>query len=310
MSSFDSNTDVDAIIDITAPPSSPIESLGDSTLVSSIYGSMAPLGFFIGIFLARVAGQYAGCRWVFYIGTILTSLTAVVAYLTILSDYRKRKNRPFDALPSKPHSKSTDILFDTYLRVAPRAIRDPISRAYISATFGYNFKNLDLLEQALDASGIYPDRPGQNKRMAMVGDSVIHTVLICDWLPWVGNFPPGQTIGKQIFTRMLLTTRLTWFIIGNCSDMLSAVESNANMAQVARRIGLDGHLVLRPSQRPGGPSPYMLATALEAVFGAINIDCGRDESVISAAMNKIGLTVASKDEAKANVEKAEGEKAK
>jgi dsRNA-specific ribonuclease len=92
--------------------------------------------------------------------------------------------------------------------------------------------------------------------------------------------------------------------------MLSAVESNANMAQVARRIGLDGHLVLRPSQRPEGLSPYMLATALEAVFGAINIDCGRDESVITAAMNKIGLTVASKDEAKANVEKAKVEKAK
>jgi hypothetical protein len=209
MSSFDSNTDVDAIIDITAPPSSPIESLGDSTLVSSIYGSMAPLGFFIGIFFARVAGQYTGCRWVFYIGTILTSLTTVVAYLTILSDYRERKDRPFDALPSKPHSKSTDILFDTYLRVAPRAIRDPISRAYISTTLGYDFKNLDLLEQALDASGIYPNRPGQNKRMAMIGDSVIRAALIRDWLPWEGNFPTGQTIGKQILTRMLLMTRLT-----------------------------------------------------------------------------------------------------
>jgi Na+/melibiose symporter-like transporter len=84
MSSFDSNTDDDAIIDIAAPPPSPIESLGDSTLVSSICGSMAPLGFFMGIFFARVAGQFAGCRWVFYIGTILTSLTVVVAYFTFL----------------------------------------------------------------------------------------------------------------------------------------------------------------------------------------------------------------------------------
>jgi hypothetical protein len=208
MASFHSNTNVDASIDIAAPPSSPIESLGDSTLVSSIYGSIAPLGFFIGIF-AGVAGQYAVCPWYFYIGTILTSLTAVVAYLTIPSDYHERKDRPFDALPSEPLSNSTDCLFDAYLKVAPRAIRDPNSRAYISATFGYDFKNLDLLEQALDASGIYPNRPGQNKRMAMIGDSVIHTALIRDWLPWVRNFPTGQTIGKQILTRKLLMTRLT-----------------------------------------------------------------------------------------------------
>jgi dsRNA-specific ribonuclease len=68
--------------------------------------------------------------------------------------------------------------------------------------------------------------------------------------------------------------------------------------------------VLHSSQWFEGPSPYMLATALEAVFGAIYEDCGGNLSVIRAAMNKIGLTIASKDEAKANVEKAKEEKAK
>jgi MFS family permease len=61
-------------------------------LVFSVYGSMAPLGFFIGIFFAGVAGQYAGWRWYFFIGAILTALTTVVAYLTIPSDYQERKN--------------------------------------------------------------------------------------------------------------------------------------------------------------------------------------------------------------------------
>jgi hypothetical protein len=196
MSSFDSNTDVDAIIDITAPPSSPIEPLGDSTLVSSIYGSVAPLGFFIGIFFARVAGQYAGYRWVFYIGTILTSLTAIVAYLTILSDYRERKDRPLDALPSKPHSKSTDILFEIRLKVAPRAIRDPISKAYIHATFGYRFKNLDLLNEAFDASDAYPEWPDMNKNMALIGDKIIDLILLNDW-KLTGQ---TKTKGKQTVT--------------------------------------------------------------------------------------------------------------
>ena len=49
-------------------------------LIFSIYGAMAPLGFFIGIFFAGVAGQYASWQWYFYIGTILAFITTVIAY--------------------------------------------------------------------------------------------------------------------------------------------------------------------------------------------------------------------------------------
>lgn len=49
-------------------------------LIFSIYGAMAALGFFIGIFFAGIAGQYAGWRWYFIIGTILAFLTALVAF--------------------------------------------------------------------------------------------------------------------------------------------------------------------------------------------------------------------------------------
>ncbi|KAK5012914.1 hypothetical protein LTR39_003915, partial [Cryomyces antarcticus] len=44
-------------------------------LVFSIYGAMAPLGFFAGIFFAGVAAQFTTWRWYFFIGTILTSIT-------------------------------------------------------------------------------------------------------------------------------------------------------------------------------------------------------------------------------------------
>jgi len=60
-------------------------------LVFSIYGAMAPLGFFIGIFFAGVAGQYTTWRWYFFIGAILTASTTVVAYLTIPSDVSEHK---------------------------------------------------------------------------------------------------------------------------------------------------------------------------------------------------------------------------
>jgi len=60
-------------------------------LVFSIYGAMAPLGFFIGIFFAGVAGQYAGWQWFFWIGTILTAITTVIAYFTIPNDFAERR---------------------------------------------------------------------------------------------------------------------------------------------------------------------------------------------------------------------------
>jgi dsRNA-specific ribonuclease len=193
--------------------------------------------------------------------------------------------------PSKSLGDSIDRLFDALLGVAPRAIRDPISHAYISATFGYNFKNLDLLNEAFDTTGFYPARPDKTKRMALIGDSVIQTILVRD------RFPTGQTKGMQtVELTCMFMTRLTRFTIGAGNLMLQAIASNAKMAQVARRIGLGGHLVLNPGLRAHEPSDYMLATALEVVFGAINSESGESASVVRAAMNQIGLTAASKDE--------------
>jgi hypothetical protein len=41
----------------------------------------------------------------------------------------------------------------------------------------------DTTSKTLISLSIYPDRPGQNKRMAMIGDSLIQTILVRDWFP-------------------------------------------------------------------------------------------------------------------------------
>jgi hypothetical protein len=41
----------------------------------------------------------------------------------------------------------------------------------------------DTTSKTLILLSIYPDRPGQNKRMAMIGDSLIQTILVRDWFP-------------------------------------------------------------------------------------------------------------------------------
>jgi dsRNA-specific ribonuclease len=76
--------------------------------------------------------------------------------------------------------------------------------------------------------------------------------------------------------------------------MLQDVASNKNLERVARKIGLVDHLVFHAGQVHGvdGPSDDVLATALQAVIGAIDIDSDQRVGVVRAAMNKIGLTAA------------------
>jgi MFS family permease len=60
-------------------------------LVFSIYGACAPLGFFIGIFCSGLAAEYLRWSWYFWIGSIVTFTTAVVAYFAVPSDIAERR---------------------------------------------------------------------------------------------------------------------------------------------------------------------------------------------------------------------------
>ena len=65
-------------------------------LVFSIYGACAPMGFFIGIFFSGLTAQFSTeqnstWRWYFFIGTLLSALTTIVAYFSVPSDSQARK---------------------------------------------------------------------------------------------------------------------------------------------------------------------------------------------------------------------------
>lgn len=55
------------------------------------HSAMAPFGFFVGIFFAGVSAQYTTWRWYFWTGTIVTAITALVAYFTIPNDYQEHR---------------------------------------------------------------------------------------------------------------------------------------------------------------------------------------------------------------------------
>lgn len=60
-------------------------------LVFSIYGGAAPLGFFIGVFIAGATGSFLQFGWYFWIGAMLVSTTVVAAIFAIPNDFEERK---------------------------------------------------------------------------------------------------------------------------------------------------------------------------------------------------------------------------
>ncbi|EAW10808.1 putative MFS multidrug transporter [Aspergillus clavatus NRRL 1] len=62
-------------------------------LVFSVYGACAALGFFIGIFFSGLCGRFLSWRWYFFIGAILSAITAGTSYLSIPSDFAERRKK-------------------------------------------------------------------------------------------------------------------------------------------------------------------------------------------------------------------------
>ncbi|MCJ1398108.1 hypothetical protein MMC11_001305 [Xylographa trunciseda] len=60
-------------------------------LVFSLYGGSAPLGFFFGILIAGLTGDFLFFGWYFWIGAILISSTVVAGYFSIPSDIEEHK---------------------------------------------------------------------------------------------------------------------------------------------------------------------------------------------------------------------------
>lgn len=58
-------------------------------LVFGIYGAFAPIGFFFGILIGGVAGQYLVWSWYFWIGAIVVAIIVAMSLVTIPQDYRE-----------------------------------------------------------------------------------------------------------------------------------------------------------------------------------------------------------------------------
>ena len=101
------------------------------------------------------------------------------------------------------------------------------------------------------------DNPPTNERLEFLGDSVLGLVVTDTLFRGYPNLPEGQL-----------------------AKLRAAVVQMSALAEVARELSLGAYVRLgRGEQVTGGRNkPSILADTLEAVIGAVYIDCGLDEA--------------------------------
>ncbi|EED23813.1 RNAse III, putative [Talaromyces stipitatus ATCC 10500] len=119
---------------------------------------------------------------------------------------------------------------------------------------GYTFNDQSLLSEAVEAAD-FRNKDG-NKDLALPGGAILKVFIIME--------------GRQRHQNR------------------KTIASNANLAKKAVELGLKDYIQNNPAQGnliSQGP----LATAMEAIIGAIYIDSDRDYSVLSEVITRMGL---------------------
>jgi ribonuclease III len=129
--------------------------------------------------------------------------------------------------------------------------------ASLAARLGLPVRDPQLLHQALVHSSYlheHPDAaPDHNERLEYLGDAVVNLA-----------------ISEALYARHPVDNE------GMLSARRAAIVSTAGLARLAHRLGLGEWLLLGEgeSQRGGRLRPSLLASALEAVAGALYLDLG------------------------------------
>lgn len=123
----------------------------------------------------------------------------------------------------------------------------------VEIIINYVFNVKALLQTALAAAGASITRQ-DNKRLALIGDAVLRLVL------HEFGFEQESSIGVMT---MAHNTRAT----------------NANLAKICVDLGIDAFIQLNPAAQ--GIIPERLkATTVEAIIGAVYLDCNRDIATV------------------------------
>lgn len=127
----------------------------------------------------------------------------------------------------------------------------------IEKTFGYEFKNRDLLKEALTHRSYLNERPSwgisHNERLEFLGDAVLELIVTEELYH---RFPDYEE--------------------GVMTSFRAALVNYQMLAQVARNISLESFVLLSKGEAKdkGRAREVILANAFEALVGAIYLDGG------------------------------------
>ena len=136
-----------------------------------------------------------------------------------------------------------------------RGLCERMDQSYIETLeqlIGRSFNDHALLERAMRHASIADTRAESNERLEFLGDAVLGMV-VCEHL-------------YQTYPEMLE---------GDMTKIKSVAVSRNVCAKIARKIGLDKHLLLGKGMLGAQPLPSSLSAAvIESVIGAIYLDAG------------------------------------
>ncbi|KAI9047765.1 hypothetical protein LZ554_008475 [Drepanopeziza brunnea f. sp. 'monogermtubi'] len=153
--------------------------------------------------------------------------------------------------------------------------RSPASRLEtqqeLERMLGYVFKDPKLLQEALQSAGNGVTKIGDNqildgnKRLAMLGDGILSTVILCNWY------------------HRRDSTRCTG------SRDMAQLACNRHLVQCGRNCGLEKYINKHRSFVDGKVPPVTMSAAVEALIGAVFLDSGKRHDAAELAMKGLGV---------------------
>lgn len=142
----------------------------------------------------------------------------------------------------------------------------------LQADIGYEFVDIDHLWQALTAADAVEENHDGNRRLAQLGDTMIHGVLVDKaYAAGASRSKIPINVGKvgRLFTNQ-----------GAASNFIKCTATKKHRAARATKLGIDACIKYSPRQQDQPPSTTVLSLAVSAIVGALWIDCSRDFKVL------------------------------
>jgi len=174
------------------------------------------------------------------------------------------------------------------------------NRAEIEGIVGHTFLRPDLLLQAFTRRSFAEECQNviceDNEVLEFIGDTVLSSVIVKKLVARYGRSlpsPESEQKAKEI-ARARGQEFHVWFTTGTVnerklSEKKIALVSGKTLAEAIDRLGLQEYLRMGKGDlaRHVEQEPSVKEDLLEAILGAIALDCGWDDAVLTAAVDRL-----------------------